>query len=48
MFDRETTPNGDQGRGIIPTHRLQSLISVYFHFEIDLRDNLHQMADVSS
>jgi hypothetical protein len=43
-----TTPDGDRGRGIIPTHMLQSPISRHFHFEIDLRDDLHQMADVSS
>ena len=48
MFDGGTTPDGDRGRGIIPTHMLQILIIVHFHFEIDLRDNLHQMADVSS
>ena len=47
MFDGETTPDGDRHHGIIPTHMLQSLIIVHFHFEIGLRDNLHQMADVS-
>ncbi len=41
-----TTPDGDRGRGIIATNMLQSPISVYFHFEIGLRGNLHQMADV--